>query len=210
MGNLCGLLNARKGSKSSPLRHLTPPSCVRLPPTPLHLTYMHLRIELLGRRRGGVGPRHVVVGGHVAITVGRVPRVVAGGPGQGGPQWWQQVVQGPGHDGVVVEGDVEGYDADGEAYPWVSWNKFMWQQLNTDHIIRRHQWGFFSPSFQANSSSYWASTWHFQTTTIYMLSNFWASGIWRENVTISITETQNTSLDEQESRDALQGRGWEG
>ena len=61
-----------------------------------------------------------MVGGHVAVTVGRVPAVGAGGPGQRGPEGRQQVVQGPGHDGVVVEGDVEGDDADGKADPCMS------------------------------------------------------------------------------------------
>lgn len=81
---------------------------------------MHLRIEFLGGGCGGVGPRHVVVGGHVAVTVGCVPSVVAGAPRQGRLKRRQQVVQRPGHDGVVVEGYVEGYDADGEADPCVN------------------------------------------------------------------------------------------
>lgn len=84
---------------------------------------MHLRIELLGGGGWGVGPRHVVVGGHVTVTVGGVPAVGAGGPGQGGPKWRQQVVQGPGHDCVVVEGYIEGYDADCKADPWMSGEK---------------------------------------------------------------------------------------
>lgn len=54
------------------------------PPTPLHPTYMHLRIELLGGGGGGVRPRHVVVAGHVKVAVGCVPAVGAGGPRQGG------------------------------------------------------------------------------------------------------------------------------
>lgn len=45
---------------------------------------MHLRIELLGGGGGGVGPRHIVVGGHITVTVSCVPAVGAGGPGQGG------------------------------------------------------------------------------------------------------------------------------
>lgn len=76
---------------------------------------VHSRVELLGWGGGGVGPGHVVVGGHVAVAVSRVPVVVAGAPGQRGLEGRQQVVQGPGHDGVVVEGDVERNDADGEA-----------------------------------------------------------------------------------------------
>lgn len=65
-------------------------------------------------------------------------------------------------------------------------------------------------SFQANSSCYWVSGWHFRTTTIYILSHFWASGIWHGNVTISITESQYISLDVQEARDALDGNCTEG
>lgn len=51
-----------------------------------HPTYTHLHIELLGRRGGGVGPRHVGICGHVAVTVGSVPLVGTGGPGQSGPE----------------------------------------------------------------------------------------------------------------------------
>lgn len=88
------------------------------PPTPPHPTYMHLRIELLGGRRGRVGPSDVLVGGQVAVAVDRVPAVGAGGPRQGGPKRRQQVVEGPRHDGVVIEGNVESYDADGKANSW--------------------------------------------------------------------------------------------
>lgn len=77
---------------------------------------MHLRIELLGGRDGRVGPGDVEVGGQVVGAVGRVPGVVAGGPGQGGAEGGQEVVESPGHDGVVVEGDVQCNNADGEAY----------------------------------------------------------------------------------------------
>lgn len=92
-------------------------------PTYPQLFYKHLRIELLSRGSGGVGPWHVVVCGHVAITVNSVPAVAAGAPGQGGLKWWQQVVQSPGHDGIVVKSYVEGYDADGKAYPWMNEKK---------------------------------------------------------------------------------------
>lgn len=54
--------------------------------TPLRPTYMHLRIELLGGGGGRVGPRHIMVTGHVAVTVGCVPGVCTGGPGQSGPK----------------------------------------------------------------------------------------------------------------------------
>jgi len=93
------------------------------PPTHLHPTYMYLRIELLCRGGGGVGPGHIVVSGHVEVAVGCVPAVGAGGPRQGGPKRRQQIVQSPGHDGVVVESDVEGDDADGKADPCESGRK---------------------------------------------------------------------------------------
>lgn len=49
-------------------------------------------------------------------TVGSVPSVVAGGPGQRGTKRGQEVVEGPGHYGIVVEGNVECNNADGKAY----------------------------------------------------------------------------------------------
>lgn len=70
-----------------------------------------LHVELLGGRGRRVGPGHVVVSGHVMVAVGRVPAVGAAAPGQRGLEGGQEVVQGPGHDGVVVEGDVERNDA---------------------------------------------------------------------------------------------------
>lgn len=76
----------------------------------------------------------------------------------------------------------------------------MWHQPVTSHIFKGHQW-----RLQVISSCYRVSGWHFQTTTIYILSHFWESGIWHGNVTISITESQCISLDSQEVRDALQG-----
>lgn len=79
---------------------------------------MHLRIELLGRRSGGVGPGHVHVGRQVVGAVDGVPFVAAGGPRQSGTEGGQEVVQGPGHDGVVIEGNVQGNDADGKAYAY--------------------------------------------------------------------------------------------
>lgn len=76
-----------------------------------------LHVELLGRRGRRVGPGHVVVSGHVMVAVGRVPAVGAAAPGQRGLEGGQEVVQGPGHDGVVVEGDVERDDANRETNP---------------------------------------------------------------------------------------------
>lgn len=76
---------------------------------------MHLRIELL---RGGDGvrlPGHVVAALQVVGAVDGVPRVPAAGPGQLVVEGGQEVVHRPGHDGVVIEGDVESDDADREA-----------------------------------------------------------------------------------------------
>lgn len=60
----------------------------------------------------------------------------------------------------------------------------MWGLSVTLQTFKIHQW-----CFQANSSCHWVSGWHFKTTTIYILSRFWASGICLGNVTISITES---------------------
>lgn len=92
---------------------------------------MHLHIEFLRRRGGGVGPRHVVVRGHVLVAICSVPAVGAGTPGQGGLKRWQEVVQRPGHDGVVVEGYVEGDDANGETNPWKNGAKY---EANTNTL----------------------------------------------------------------------------
>lgn len=82
---------------------------------------------------------------------------------------------------------------------WISLHvKIQTTITATPQKLHQHLW-----CFQANSSCYWASGWHFQTTVIYILSNFWASGIWHINVTISITERQYISLDVQDVRDAL-------
>lgn len=89
----------------------------RSPSRLLHMTYMYLRIEFLRWGGGGVGPGHVVVRGHVLVAVSGVPAVGAGAPGQGGLERRQEVVQRPGHDGVVVEGDVESDDANSETDP---------------------------------------------------------------------------------------------
>lgn len=54
----------------------------------------------------------------VVGAVGRVPGVPATGPGQPVRKGRDEVVEGPGYDGVVVGGNVEGNDADGVANPW--------------------------------------------------------------------------------------------
>lgn len=62
-------------------------------------------------------PGDVVVG-EVVGAVASVPGVPAAGPGQLVREGGDEVVQSPGHDGVVIGGDVEGNDADGVTDPW--------------------------------------------------------------------------------------------
>lgn len=63
-------------------------SAVQPKPSPpsrlLQTTSVHLHVEFLRRRGGGVGPGHVAVRGHVVVTVRSVPAVGAGTPGQRG------------------------------------------------------------------------------------------------------------------------------
>ena len=80
-------------------------------------TYMHLRIKFFCWGGGVGGPDGALVGEVVGAVVG-VPGVGAAGPGQLIGEGGDEVVQGPGHDGVVVRGDVERNDADGVANAW--------------------------------------------------------------------------------------------
>lgn len=78
---------------------------------------MHLRVKFFSggrrvQRPGDVVPREIVG------AVAGVPGVGAAGPGQLVGEGGDEVVERPGHDGVVVGGDVEGDDADGVADPW--------------------------------------------------------------------------------------------
>lgn len=59
-----------------------------------------------------------VVLGEVVGAVASVPGVLTAGPGQLGRKRGDEVVERPGHDGVVVGGDVKGNDADGVTNPW--------------------------------------------------------------------------------------------
>ena len=58
-----------------------------------------------------------VILGDVVGAVTSVPGVLTAGPGQLLREGGDEVVEGPGHDGVVVGGDVEGDEADGATYP---------------------------------------------------------------------------------------------
>lgn len=95
--------------------HANPPSLTLWPPLYAPGTYMHLRIELLGRRGGFIGPGDVAVSGQILLAVGCVPGVFACRPWKRCAEGGQQVIQSPGHDGVVVEGNVQGNNADGKA-----------------------------------------------------------------------------------------------
>lgn len=78
-------------------------------------TYMHLRVKFLCRRLGGIRPGDVV---HVKIVgaVRGIPHIVAVCPRQDAGEGGVEVEEGPGNDGVVVEGDIESDDTNGVSY----------------------------------------------------------------------------------------------
>lgn len=80
-------------------------------------TYIHLRVKLLGWWAGVICPCHVVLA-KVVGAVFRVPCIVTACPWQSAAKWWVEVEQCPCDDGVVVEGDVQCDDADGETDAW--------------------------------------------------------------------------------------------
>lgn len=84
---------------------------------PVTLTYMHLRVKFLCRRPGGIGPSDVVLPKVIGAVRG-VPHVVAVGPGQDAGEGRVEVEEGPGDDGVVVEGHIERDDADCISDTW--------------------------------------------------------------------------------------------
>lgn len=59
-----------------------------------------------------------VVLGEVVGAVTSVPGVLAAGPGELVREGGDEVVERPGHDGIVVGSNVKGNDADGKANPW--------------------------------------------------------------------------------------------
>lgn len=111
----------------------------------LTCTYMHLHIELLSGRDGVFGPGDIQVGGQVAGAVGSVPPVVAGGPGQCRAKGRQEVVESPGHYGIVVEGNVECNDTDGKAYTWKGTGKTCLTRLQAPTTLG--QWVTFRNKF---------------------------------------------------------------
>lgn len=80
-------------------------------------TFRHLRVKFLRRGCGVECPGDVVLR-EVVGAVASVPGVLAVGPGQLGGEGGEEVVECPGHDGVVVEGGVKGNDAGGVTNPW--------------------------------------------------------------------------------------------
>lgn len=70
------------------------------------LTYMHLRVKFLCRGPGEIGPSDVVLPKIVSAVWG-VPHVVTVGPGQDAGEGRVEVEEGPGDNGVVVEGHVQ-------------------------------------------------------------------------------------------------------
>lgn len=80
---------------------------------------MHLRVKFLCWRPGGICPGDVVQS-EVVGAVGGVPHVVAVCPGQDAGEGGVEVEERPGDDGVVVEGHIQGDDADGVSYTWGS------------------------------------------------------------------------------------------
>ena len=78
-------------------------------------TYMNLRVKFLCGRPGGIRPGDVVRA-KVVGAVGGVPHVVAVCPRQDGGKRVVEVEEGPGDDGVVVEGHVQGDDTNGISY----------------------------------------------------------------------------------------------
>lgn len=97
-----------------PLRRATV-SSVTLAGSPVTLTYMHLRVKFLCWRPGGICPGDVV-NPEVIGTVGGVPYIVTVCPGQDAGEGGVEVEERPGDDGVVVEGHIQGDDADGVSY----------------------------------------------------------------------------------------------
>lgn len=78
---------------------------------------MHLRVKFLCWRPGEIRPGDVVHP-EVVGAVGGVPNIVTVCPGQDAGEGGVEVEERPRDDGVVVEGDIQGDDADGVSYTW--------------------------------------------------------------------------------------------
>lgn len=88
-----------------------------------------------------------VVLGEVVGAVASVPGVLAAGPGQLLREGGDEVVECPGDDGVVVGGDVEGYDADGIANPWTAGEKGQAHRAAQTQVPGPSSLGAFSSTF---------------------------------------------------------------
>lgn len=78
---------------------------------------MHLRVKFLCWRPGGIGPSDVV-DAKIVGAVGGIPHIVAVCPRQDAGERGVEVEEGPGDDGVVVEGHIQGDDTYGVSYTW--------------------------------------------------------------------------------------------
>lgn len=76
---------------------------------------MHLRVKFFCWRPGEIGPGDVVLS-KVVGTVGGIPHIVTVCPGQDAGERGVEVEEGPGDDGVVVEGHIQSDDTNGISY----------------------------------------------------------------------------------------------
>lgn len=91
---------------------------------------MHLRVKLLSWWAWVIRPRHIVLP-KVVGAVFCVPFIIAARPWKSAAEWWVEVEQGPRDDGVVVEGDVQGDDADGKTDAWEKPKETTWSTSMT-------------------------------------------------------------------------------
>lgn len=76
---------------------------------------MHLRVKFLCRGPGGICPGDVVLA-KIVGTVRCIPHIVTVCPGQDAGEGGVEVEEGPGDDGVVVEGHIQSDDTNGVSY----------------------------------------------------------------------------------------------
>lgn len=76
---------------------------------------MHLRVKFLSRRPGGIRPGDVV-NAKIVGAVGGVPHIVTVSPRKDGGEGGVEIEKGPGDDGVVVEGHIQGDDTNAISY----------------------------------------------------------------------------------------------
>lgn len=76
---------------------------------------MHLRVKFFCWRPGEIRPGDVVLS-KVVGTVRGIPHIVTVCPGQDAGERGVEVEEGPGDDGVVVEGHIQSDDTNGISY----------------------------------------------------------------------------------------------